>query len=53
MKRDPDYKGGSCDPSEAERLLEDQAMLVVVDTQIEDFTIAPQLIPKAGTLCGD
>ena len=37
-------------PSEAERLLEDQAMLVVVDTQIEDFTIAPQLIPKAGTL---
>ena len=50
MKRDPDYKEVLVTPAEAERLLEGQAMLVVVDTQIEDFTIAPQLIPQADTL---
>lgn len=50
MKRDPDYRDVLVTPAEAEHLLEGQSMLVVVDTQMEDYTIAPQLVGQAGTL---
>lgn len=50
MRRDPDYRGVLVTPSEAERLLDGQSMLVVVDTQIESFTIDPLLVEKAKTL---
>ncbi|MEG2202045.1 MAG: DHH family phosphoesterase [Christensenellaceae bacterium] len=50
MKRDPDYKGVIITPAEANGLLGPQTMVVVVDTQIADFTIAPQLVAKADTV---
>lgn len=50
MKRDPDYRGVIVTPAEAERLLDDQTMLVILDTQIKDFTIAPALVGRAKTL---
>ncbi len=50
MKRDPDYQNVLVTSSEASGLLEEQSMLVIVDTQIASFTIAPQLVSKAKTL---
>ncbi|MEA4853333.1 MAG: DHH family phosphoesterase [Christensenella sp.] len=50
MKRDPYYNGVLVSPSEAMGLMDKQTMLIVVDTQIANFTIAPQLLPKAKTL---
>lgn len=50
MKRDPDYNNVLITPAEANSLLEEQSMLVILDTQIASFTIAPQLVSKAKTL---
>ncbi len=50
MRRDPDYRDVLITPAEAERILDDQVMVVVVDTQIENFTIAPALVKQAKTL---
>ncbi|MEG2881454.1 MAG: DHH family phosphoesterase [Christensenella sp.] len=50
MKRDPDYKDVTVTPAEAERMMSNQTMLVVVDTQIESFVIAPELVERAKTM---
>ncbi len=47
MKRLPDYKDVLITPGEAQTLLDDQALLVVVDTQIQTFTVAPTLVSHA------
>ena len=50
MKRDAEYDGVLIQPSEALAMMEKQTMLIVVDTQLSDFAIAPQLLGKAQTL---
>ncbi|MDL2236750.1 DHH family phosphoesterase [Christensenellaceae bacterium OttesenSCG-928-K19] len=47
MREDPDYKNVLVTPGEAEALMDEKTMLIIVDTQIADFTIAPQLIKEA------
>lgn len=49
MKDDPVYKGVLISPAEASTLLDDRAILAVVDTQIGSLTIAPQLLEEAVT----
>lgn len=49
MKEDPVYKGVLISPAEAATLLDDRAILAIVDTQIGGMTIAPQLIEQAVT----
>jgi cyclic-di-AMP phosphodiesterase len=50
IRLDPEYKNLLVSPFEAERMLEDNAMLILLDTQIETHTLVPSLIEKAPTL---
>lgn len=50
IRLDPEYKNLLVTPFEAERMLEENAMLVLLDTQIETHTLVPGLIEKASTL---
>ncbi|HBU11694.1 MAG TPA: hypothetical protein DEB31_02870 [Clostridiales bacterium] len=50
MKRDPDYREVFITPEAAEDVTDSKTMLIVVDTQIAGFTIAPGLIKRAGVL---
>lgn len=45
--RDPQYKGLLVTPQEAAAMVDSKTMLIVVDTQIEEFVIAPALLHKA------
>jgi c-di-AMP phosphodiesterase-like protein len=50
IKADPDYKNLLIKPEDAEKLMDPSAMLIVVDTQIASYTLAPALLKKAQTL---
>ena len=50
IRTDIDYKTLLISPADAEKLMDQTTMLAVVDTQIETYTLAPQLIKKAHTL---
>lgn len=50
IKADPDYKNLLITPDEAEKLMDPMTMLMVVDTQIASYTLAPGLLKKAQTL---
>lgn len=49
MSREPDYENVLITPSEADSLIDAKTMLIIVDTQIESFTIAPRLYNEATT----
>lgn len=49
MKDDPAYRGLLIPPAEASTLLDDRAILAIVDTQIGSLTIAPHLLEDAVT----
>ncbi len=49
MKRDPDDRNMLISPVEAMGLMDTKTMLIVVDTQIAAFTVAPQLFERAVT----
>lgn len=50
IRSDVDYKNLLITPDDAEKLMDPAAMLMVVDTQIASYTLAPQLLKKAQTL---
>lgn len=50
LRSDPDYKGILVTPAEAEAMLDAKTMLVIVDTQIQQFTIDPRLVEIARTV---
>lgn len=50
IRLDAEYKNLLITPNEAERMLEENSMLVLLDTQIESHTLAPALLEKAPTL---
>ncbi len=49
MNKDEAYVGVLVTPVEAEALIDTKTMLIVVDTQIASFTLAPWLYKKAST----
>lgn len=50
IRAEPDYKSLLISPDDAEKLMDQNSMLIVVDTQIAAHTLAPQLLDKAQTL---
>ncbi len=50
IHRDPEYKGLLVTPQDAVSMMDNKTMLIVVDTQIADFALAPALLEKADTL---
>lgn len=49
IRDNPIYKGVLISPAEASTMLDDRAVLAIVDTQIGSLTIAPQLLDEAVT----
>jgi len=50
LYRNPDYSGVLLSPTEAENIIDSKTMLIIVDTQLGSFTIAPRLIKATGTI---
>ncbi|MEI6100327.1 MAG: DHH family phosphoesterase [Eubacteriales bacterium] len=50
IRLDAEYKNLLVTPFEAERMLEENSMLILLDTQIEGHTLVPGLLEKAPTL---
>ncbi len=50
MRRNPDYKDVLITPAEAENMIAPKDMLIVADTQIAEFTVAPQLFGRTATI---
>ncbi len=49
MQKDPDYKNVIITPQEAHSLMDNKTTLIVVDTQIASFTLAPSLLKESVT----
>lgn len=50
MRKDKTYKNIFLTPQEVGNQMDEQTMLIVVDTQMKNFTIAPWLVDKANTV---